>query len=504
MGQEDCMKKLAVLFLFCIVALSFAQVTYGDPFSVGLDAKIVVESKPLESPHESVLVLAVLENTYSTEQTIGLVRETADGGWERVKTIGVLEPGKKANATITIAIDYGLQTSKKTRYALVASGPEGTKGKYFEVFEDWSGYENIVRKDLADATFFAAPLVAVALAAVVLLLMRVASTMHPKELYEGEYSTKSLFMPKIAGLSFGEKLADFYMMPTAWMLETMGLFVLVFIMYTTLAPAIKNGEGLMQIMALSGLGAAAMPIIYFAAAWLYNERSEKKPLRLFAAMFFWGIFAAVLSLGFNTFQTGVLKGKVDESLLLLLGVAVIAPVVEEVIKCAGLLLVSAHHEFDDELTGMMLGFSIGLGFSFVENWFYFASKTNPLESGFFAWAGVILYRSFFNSLAHGCFTATAGGIVGYVKSHKNLSMYARIAIVPAVLAAIALHMIFNLSALLDGFMIASQRITVFIFNPVLVVMLGAAFIVAILFAELDRSRMLAKAAQKSQGGKLVQ
>ncbi|VVB58366.1 Protease prsW family protein [Candidatus Anstonella stagnisolia] len=489
--------KLALLFLFILAAHVFSQVSYGDPFTVGLDTKIVVESKPLEKPHESVLVLATLENTYPSEQTISLMRETDDGGWERVKTIGVLEPGKKANATITIALDYDLQTTKKTRYALVASGLEGTKGKYFEVFEDWSGYEDLIRKDLANATFFAAPLIAIVLTAVVLLLMRVASTAHPREAYAGEYNTKSLFMPKIAGLSFGEKLADFYMMPTAWVLEALGLFVLVFIMYTTLAPAIKNSEGLMQIMALSGLGAAAMPVIYFAAAWLYSERNEKKPLRLFAAMFFWGIFAAVLSLGFNTFQTGLLKGRVDESLMLLLGVAVIAPVVEETIKCAGLVLVSAHHEFDDELTGMMLGFSIGLGFSFVENWFYFASKTNPLETGFLAWASVILYRSFFNSLAHGCFTATAGGIVGYVKSHKNLSAYTRIAIVPAVLAAIALHMIFNLSALLDGFMIASQRITIFIFNPVLVVILGAAFIIAILFAELDRSRMRARAAAKS-------
>lgn len=495
-------KKLAALLLLFFAALVCAQALYSDPFTIGLDAKISVSSRQFEQPHENVYVQAVLENTYPTAQTISLLRETPDGGWEKVKTIGVIGPGQKANATITIAVDYAMSAKKKTRYALIASGIEGTKGKYFEVFEDWGLYEESIKKDLADATFFIVPAAAVLIIITMLVLVKIAYGAHPKETYDGEYSTKTLFAPITAGLSFGEKIADFYMTPAAWMIETMGLFALVFVMYTTLSPQIGNTEQLMQLMALSGLGAASMPILYFAAAWLYNERSEKKPLRLFAAMFFWGIFAAVLALGFNTVQAGLLKGRVDDSLILLLGVAVIAPVVEETIKGLGILMVSAHHEFDDELTGMLLGFSIGLGFSFVENWFYFASKISPFESGFIAWAGVVLYRAFFNSLAHGCFTAAAGGIVGYVKAHPKLAKFTQVSLVPALIASISLHMAFNLSALLDGFMIASQRVAIFIFNPMLVIMLGAAFVVALLFAELDRAKMLQEKA-KGQAG-LVQ
>lgn len=483
---------LAAFSLLFFAALSCAQALYEDPFTIGLDASISVSNNTFTQPQGSVYVLAELENTYPTEQAIMLLKETPSGGWEKIKTIGVIEPGQKANATITIAVEYAMAAKKKTRYALVASGIEGAKGKYFEVFEDWSGYEESVRKDIASATFIAVPIIGAILAITMLVLVKVAYSSHPVEAYKGEYSTKSLFIPKMAGLSFGEKIADFYMTPAAWMMETAGLLMLVFVMYTTLSSSMGTVTELMQIMALAGIGAASMPVIYFAAAWLYNEKSEKKPLRLFAAMFFWGIFAAVLSLGFNTLQAGILKGKIDESLMLLLGVAVIVPIIEEVIKGAGLLMVSSHHEFDDELTGIMLGFSVGLGFSFVENWFYFASKTNPFEAGFVSWAGLVLYRSFFNSLAHGCFTAAAGGIVGYVKSHQGIARFAQISIVPGIVASVALHMVFNLSALLDGFTIASQHIAIFIFNPMLVIMLASAFVIAVLLAELDRSSRLAK------------
>ena len=91
---------------------------------------------------------------------------------------------------------------------------------------------------------------------------------------------------------------------------------------------------------------------------------------------------------------------------------------------AGVLTLSGHHDYNDTLTGLLLGFSCGVGFAFIENWFYFSAKVNPFDIGFLAWGQLIIYRSFFNTLAHGCFTAATGTLIGFLKSAPK---YARLA-----------------------------------------------------------------------------
>jgi len=56
----------------------------------------------------------------------------------------------------------------------------------------------------------------------------------------------------------------------------------------------------------------------------------------------------------------------------------VSPVVEETFKGIGILFMSGHHDYNDALTGLLLGFTCGAGFAFVENLFYFSFKTKPI------------------------------------------------------------------------------------------------------------------------------
>ncbi|MFA6035909.1 MAG: PrsW family glutamic-type intramembrane protease, partial [Candidatus Micrarchaeia archaeon] len=176
----------------------------------------------------------------------------------------------------------------------------------------------------------------------------------------------------------------------------------------------------------------------------------------------------------------------------LLGTAMIAPVVEEVTKGLGILILSGHHEYKDMTDGLLYGFVIGIGFSFLENWFYFMARANPFELGLSVWIEFVTYRLLFNSMAHGAFTASCGALVGYFKEKPSVRKYAQAAWLPGVLIAIALHSLFNISAILDEVAIYAVRMPVFIFNPIMVVILAVALGFLFYFATMDtRRRVLA-------------
>jgi len=141
-----------------------------------------------------------------------------------------------------------------------------------------------------------------------------------------------------------------------------------------------------------------------------------------------------------------------------------------------------------------------VGFSFLENWFYFVARANPFELGLSAWVEFVAYRLLFNSMAHGAFAAAAGAFMGYFKSKPQLAQYAQLAFFPGVFIAIALHALFNISAILDEVTIYSVRKPVFIFNPVVVGVLAVALGVLFYFAMMETRRrvLAARGAQQAQ------
>jgi len=293
-------------------------------------------------------------------------------------------------------------------------------------------------------------------------------------------------MPNVADRPFEEKMADLIMHPVTLLFELACVGVLVWIMWESLSQS-AGADDAGKIMLLTAIGSLAIPLLYFIAAWYFEKREEGTPLRFFVGMFVWGMFAAFLSLLVSSGVISELKGY-DIAPYVIIATMLVSPIVEETFKGMGVLFMSGHHEYKDTLTGLLFGFTCGAGFAFVENWFYFAFKTNPFDMGLFAWGSLILYRSFFNTLAHGCFTAAVSTPIGYARSVKKLKSVARLAFVPGVFLAIAIHAIYNMSALADSFMIGENSVPFYVFNPMLIILLATVFFLVLVFAVIDEKR----------------
>ncbi|MEM2974234.1 MAG: PrsW family intramembrane metalloprotease, partial [Candidatus Micrarchaeia archaeon] len=172
-------------------------------------------------------------------------------------------------------------------------------------------------------------------------------------------------------------------------------------------------------------------------------------------------------------------------LIIVFGSMIISPVSEEVLKAIGVYIMGCHRQTENMLDGLLYGFAVGVGFAAVENWFYFVSKMNPLSIGVEAWLLSILYRSIFNTIAHGCFTAFIGAFIGIIKARPRMEGYHYLGLLPGLFVAIILHMIFNLSAFLDIVAVETFKTAVLFFNPLLVVTVGIGFVILYYFGLVE-------------------
>ncbi|WP_405372543.1 MULTISPECIES: PrsW family intramembrane metalloprotease [unclassified Microbacterium] len=128
-----------------------------------------------------------------------------------------------------------------------------------------------------------------------------------------------------------------------------------------------------------------------------------------------------------------------------------APVVEEVAKGAGILLIyfSARRAFDGPVDGVVYGALIGAGFAFTENILYFADSL--LTGGAQDAAYTFFLRGILSPFAHVMFTSVIGYAVG-IAARRGASRGG--AIGPwagGLVVGIALHALWNGSAMYADF-----------------------------------------------------
>lgn len=458
-----------------------------------LDANITMQERPLSESPQDILVSVTATNPYSEPMPVYVIRDRGYG-WEVVKLVGAFAPGTRSTIELEMEVRYEKIPLKSTPYAVVARGEDGALyGKRFDIVEDWSGYEQGIQQSLSYAMSTVAPVAVVLLVVLLAVVGRIAYSSKSPGMDEGEYTMKSMMFPEVEGRPFEEKVADMLMHPLVLLVELACVGAIALLMHDTLTQS-GSAQDALQLIILSGVASFAVPFLYFAAAWYFEKREERKPLRFFGGIFVWGMFAAFCSLLISSFIVGQLQMQELAPYAAVIAIMLIAPIVEETMKGIGILFMSGHHEYNDTLTGLLLGFTAGVGFAFVENWFYFASKTSPFDVGLATWATLVVYRSFFNSLAHGCFAAVISAPIGYLRSNPSLRRYARFAFVPGLFLAVAIHSVFNLSALADGFAVANNEVPFFIFNPLLIIILASAFFLVLVLATIDEKKR--KVAQK--------
>jgi RsiW-degrading membrane proteinase PrsW (M82 family) len=398
--------------------------------------------------------------------------------------LGSTEGMEQLEFEIPMIYNYNGITTNVGRYLLISSD---FKAKEFTIAESWEKYQSSAFSLINLGAYIVAPIIFLILIFILALVVRNAESRKYGK--KGEYTNATLF-EFARGKTTGERIGNTMANPIVWSIIL--LFSLILVCLITFS--IYQHYDLftkMEITFISLIASMVVPLLLMIITW-YADIYEREPFRFVVGMFVYGIFAAMVAFLLNNFIMYII-GKSPEIFPLALMTAIISiiasPIIEEFLKILGLSLFSRHSEFDDALDGLLYGFAIGLGFAMYENWFYFLASVDPILTGIDTWISIILYRSVFNTLAHGCFVAFAGLILGYLKSRERYRPIYQFGLIPGLFLAILMHMVFNLTAYMDIVNIGGYRAIISSYNPVLVISISVAFVISYIFAAFDTKRI---------------
>ncbi|AXH95945.1 PrsW family intramembrane metalloprotease [Ornithinimicrobium avium] len=239
---------------------------------------------------------------------------------------------------------------------------------------------------------------------------------------------------------------------------------------------------------LLGLTAAGLALVSASIAigvvvptFLWVDRLEQEPGRLLWFAFLWGaLISTLLALVLNELGVAFFAGLHAEDPLVL-GAVVVAPVVEEMAKGLGVLLIfwRARREFNGVADGIVYAGIVAAGFAFVENILYLGSAY--VEMGTPGLVGLFVVRCLVSPFAHPMFTVCTGLALGLV-AHRRRWSSAWIVLI-GLAAAIFLHALWNYSAVVA----ADAYLEIFV---VVQVPLFVAFLLLLRWARRRESRIL--------------
>jgi RsiW-degrading membrane proteinase PrsW (M82 family) len=231
---------------------------------------------------------------------------------------------------------------------------------------------------------------------------------------------------------------------------------------------------------LIGMILALIPLAGVLLAVRIVDRWEPEPRGLLIFAVAWGAIASVgIALGVDLLIE-VAIGNDGSALRQAFSAVVQAPVVEEFAKGIGVFLIfaTARRAFDGPVDGIVYGGLIGAGFAFTENIQYFALAM--IEGGAAETTATFFVRGILSPFAHVMFTSVTGFALG-LAARRGMSKGQ--AIGPwllGVAGAIALHALWNGSAVFGDF---------FAFYLTLQLPLFAGFILGVIALRREESRL---------------
>jgi RsiW-degrading membrane proteinase PrsW (M82 family) len=193
---------------------------------------------------------------------------------------------------------------------------------------------------------------------------------------------------------------------------------------------------------------SALSLIPIAVLWYLDRRERERPA-LFAAAFLWGgLIATALALPVNTFLIGGVAAWLDQNLAfkemlgpnaaLMVGAPLAAPIVEEITKAIGIVLLFwlMRGEFDNTRDGFVYGALVGCGFNWFEsatyvqqNFVQFGAAPFGFQLGArYAWLGLG---------GHAMFSGIFGAALGYSRVTRRRWFGAVVAGVGLLVAMLA-------------------------------------------------------------------
>ena len=473
-----------LLFSASLPALSQTQPVSDAMFSTrALDIHVSNTNFTFSSSQVNETISISVKNPTDTPLDI-YVAMYKNGEWTVGDKLGTLAARSTEVYGLVEGFTYSGRTTEMDRMGVLGRSSSADLGNEFFIQENWGTYEDYLKSSLS---FFGVLSAGLLLGILLIIMAGVYSvairSKYREEVEPGEYTFRTLFIPLTRMRPAAEKIADILINPFFWIVELLVGSILVGLILLFALSDIRPDIGILVFL-VGGVAAIFMPIVFLVIGWL-ADYYEREPFRFIAAMFMWGIFATSIAFFMNT-TFSLLLGLVLSSGVASLVIAVlVAPVVEETAKGMGLLIISGHHEFNGVFDGILYGFAIGMGFAAIENWLYFASNASPVAvGGLQEWTYNILYRSFLCSLAHGCFTAATGGMIGFFKSNKHLRGFAFVGFFVGLPIAILLHASFNFTAIIDSIMQTAFGVPVPIFDPLLTIVVTGIYICIGIYLQL--------------------
>ena len=173
---------------------------------------------------------------------------------------------------------------------------------------------------------------------------------------------------------------------------------------------------------------------------------EREPASLLIGALLWGLGTAPLLASIGNEGWGLFISRVaDPTFALEWTAALTAPFVEEIVKAAGviLLVLIARAEFDDVMDGFVYGAMVGLGFTVLEDVFYFMAHFGGHPEGVLV--GFFLRVVASGLYSHVLYTGLTGMGIAYFVTRRGEATFARRLSVSAGLFAVAIfgHFLWN-------------------------------------------------------------
>lgn len=225
--------------------------------------------------------------------------------------------------------------------------------------------------------------------------------------------------------------------------------------------------------ALLGALSASTAIGIVVPVFLWVDRMESEPARVMWFAFLWGALVSTLgAVVLNELGVAFFGGlEVDPTIA---GPVFVAPLVEESLKCLGVLLIFllARREFNGIVDGIVYAGIVAAGFAFVENILYLG--INYQEFGTEGLVSVFIVRCLVSPFIHPMFTVCFGLGLGIIAYRRTLAA----AFIPALgfVAAVFLHGLWNFAAVssdVRGFFTVYVLVQVPLFIAFLIVLIWA-------------------------------
>lgn len=227
---------------------------------------------------------------------------------------------------------------------------------------------------------------------------------------------------------------------SVWAFGALGFAMLALIAYF----ALFLGVGASVV----GLVLALVPLAIVLTGVRMIDRWEPEPKSLVIFALAWGAVAAVGITLLVDLAFALAVGQRNE----FFAAVIQAPVIEEVAKGAGVLLVFVigRRAFDGPVDGVVYGALIGAGFAFTENIQYFG--TSLISGGAGELTLTFILRGLVSPFAHAMFTALTGFAIG-LAARRGASTAAAVGSgALGLLGAVGLHAYWNGSSLLGDFL----------------------------------------------------